>query len=120
MKFLVDMNLSRSWVSFLRSAGFEAENWSAIGASDASDSVIIQWAADNGYIVLRSDLDFGAILAASRRASPSVFQIRAGRLSPQVIGREVLSAIEQTKSALESGALVSCEVTRHKVRILPL
>ena len=88
MKFLVDMNLARSWVSFLRSSGFQAEHWSAIGAADAADSVIVQWAAENAYVILTSDLDFGAILAASKKTTPSVLQIRAGRLSPEVIGRE--------------------------------
>ncbi|WP_413815323.1 MULTISPECIES: DUF5615 family PIN-like protein [Bradyrhizobium] len=37
MRFLIDMNLSPSWVPFLQNAGFEAAHWSAVGAADASD-----------------------------------------------------------------------------------
>src|SRR5262249_6771498 len=48
-----------------------------VGLPDASDAELMQWAATNGYIVLTADLDFGAILAATRDARPSVVQIRA-------------------------------------------
>jgi len=120
VKFLVDMNLSPSWVHFLRSAGFVAEHWSNIGSPDSPDFHILRWAADHDYILMTSDLDFGAILAASKDTKPSVLQIRSGRLSPETIGHEVLNTIERTASELQLGSLVSCDATRHRVRILPL
>lgn len=42
MRFLIDMNLSPSWVPFLQNAGFEAVHRSAVGAVDASDRTLMQ------------------------------------------------------------------------------
>ena len=47
------------------------------------------------------DLDFGAILAATRGEKPSVVQIRAENVSPESIGTAVL----QTMDAMVSPAL---------------
>jgi predicted nuclease of predicted toxin-antitoxin system len=42
MKFLVDMNLSPSWVNFLCDAGFPAVHWSKVGSGDAPDIELMQ------------------------------------------------------------------------------
>jgi predicted nuclease of predicted toxin-antitoxin system len=41
MKFLVDMNLSPGWVTFLAEAEFESVHWSDIGPGNATDSELI-------------------------------------------------------------------------------
>ena len=51
MKFLVDMNLSPSWVDFLARAGFEAVHWSDVGVGEASDFELMQWAAERDHVV---------------------------------------------------------------------
>jgi predicted nuclease of predicted toxin-antitoxin system len=70
------MNLSPSWVAHLTGHGFEAVNWSTIGAATAPDHEILAWAHEHNFVVITNDLDFSAILAASARATPSVVQIR--------------------------------------------
>jgi predicted nuclease of predicted toxin-antitoxin system len=120
MKFLVDMNLSPAWVRFLADAGFEAVHWSSVGAGHAPDSELLQWAAGRGYVVLTSDLDFGAILAASQRRQPSVIQIRSDSLAPHSIGRAVLSAIRQASQELLAGAIMSVDPASARLRILPI
>jgi predicted nuclease of predicted toxin-antitoxin system len=120
MKFLVDMNLSPSWVGFLVEAGFEAVHWSSVGSGDASDAELMRWAAQHDHIVLTSDLGFGAILAATERRRPSVVQIRGGNLSPAVIGSVILSAIGRASAELQEGALLSVDPGRARLRLLPL
>ena len=120
MKFLVDMNLSPAWVGFLVKAGFAAVHWSDIGPGDATDSQLMLWAAENGYIVLTNDLDFGAILAATQRRKPSVLQVRSDILAPGIIGPVVLMAIRQARQALLDGAVLSVDASRARVRVLPL
>jgi len=120
MKFLVDMNLSPSWVSFLLEAGLEAVHWSNVGPGDAEDHTVLSWAAENGRIVLTSDLDFGAILAAKRHPRPSVVQLRGGLLDPDAIGARVLAAVQTSRPQLEAGALISIDVARARLRLLPL
>jgi len=120
MRFLIDMNLSPSWIPFLRNAGFDAAHWSAVGAADASDRTLMQWAAAQDHVVVTNDLDFSTILAATQRRKPSVIQIRADLLTPVAIGSAVLRAIAQTDRELAEGALVSIDPDRARVRILPL
>jgi predicted nuclease of predicted toxin-antitoxin system len=119
MKLLVDMNLSPRWIPFLRDAGWEATHWSTVGKVDASDSEIMTFAAANGYVVLTNDLDFAAILAASHRTKPSVAQIRAQDLSPNVIGAQIVAALGHVQTELEAGALLTIESDRTRLRVLP-
>jgi predicted nuclease of predicted toxin-antitoxin system len=120
MKFLVDMNMSPRWVGFFAETGFEAVHWSNIGRIDAPDSELLQWAADHGYVVVTADLDFGAILAATRGDRPSVLQIRMDILTPEAIGPAVLNAVRQTHRELLDGALVSVDIASARLRVLPL
>jgi predicted nuclease of predicted toxin-antitoxin system len=120
MKFLVDMNVSPTWIGFLIGAGFEAVHWSHVGPGDAPDSEVMRWAAEHGHVVLTSDLDFGAILAATRERRPSVVQLRSDVLTPEAIGLRVLTAIEETQQELAEGALVSIDAARTRLRLLPL
>ena len=120
MKILVDMNLSPIWVDFLIEAGYEAVHWSKIGPGDAPDREVMQWSTRHGHVVLTSDLDFGAILAATRETSPSVLQLRSDILTPVAMGPAVVAAIHQTQQELVSGALVSIDIARSRLRVLPL
>lgn len=120
MKLLVDMNLSPRWIGFLAGAGFEAIHWSDVGPPDAPDEILLGWAAENGRVLLTSDLDFGAILAATGGRRPSVVQVRSDRLDPEAIGPLVVAGLGEADAALAAGALVSIEPGRARIRVLPL
>jgi predicted nuclease of predicted toxin-antitoxin system len=120
MKFLVDMNLSPSWVAFLAEAGFDAVHWSTVGASFASDRELMEWAAERDHVVLTNDLDFGAILAALGGVKPSVIQLRSELLTPGAIGAAVLAAVRQAERELTAGAIVSVDASNARIRVLPL
>jgi predicted nuclease of predicted toxin-antitoxin system len=81
MKLLLDMNLSPAWVPYLTACGWQTKHWYSIGSADAPDAEIMWWAKEQGYCVITHDLDFSAILAATRADGPSVSQIRAQNLS---------------------------------------
>ncbi len=119
MKVLVDMNLSPGWIDLLVKAGFQAVHWSSIGRGNESDAELMRWAAEHAHVVLTADLDFGAILAATQRRQPSVIQIRADVPTPAVAGQAVLSAIRQARDELESGAILSVDIGRARLRVLP-
>jgi predicted nuclease of predicted toxin-antitoxin system len=120
MKLLLDMNLSPRWIAVLKDNGFEALHWSTVGPANARDSEIMAWAAANGYIVVTHDLDFSAILAATQGVTPSVVQIRAEDVSPDVIGTKITRALHQMESELEAGALLSIDDKTMRLRVLPL
>ena len=114
------MNLSPEWVPLLHEHGFEAIHWSAIGAGNAPDTEIMQWARDNRCVVFTHDLDFGILLAHSKDGGPSVIQVRTQDVSPDHLGPLILSALRAHGAALESGALLTIDESKSRVRILPI
>jgi predicted nuclease of predicted toxin-antitoxin system len=114
------MNLSPRWADVLAYEGIEAAHWSKLGANNAPDSEIMAYANTHNYVVLTHDLDFGAILAATHGEKPSVVQIRAEDISPDVIGKQVIAALRQMTSELEEGALLTIDSNRMRLRVLPL
>ena len=119
MKLLVDMNLSPRWVPFLSDAAHKAVHWSTVGKADATDSEIMAFAAANDYVVLTNDLDFAATLASTHHKKPSVVQIRAEDLDPNVIGTQIVAALQRAQKELEAGALLTIEADRTRLRVLP-
>lgn len=120
MKLLIDMNLTPRWVAYLHDAGFAAEHWSMCGPVDASDTSIMAFAQTGDYVVLTHDLDFGAILAATHGQKPSVIQLRGEMPIPETIGSLLVQALEQLQSELVAGALLTIDLKRARLRLLPL
>lgn len=120
MKLLVDMNLSPRWVELLAEAGITAVHWSTVGQANAPDTQIMHHAREHGMIVLTHDLDFSAILAATKQPRPSVVQIRSANLRPEVIGKQVIDNLKLKTAELESGALLTINLERARIRLLPL
>lgn len=120
MKLLIDMNLSPRWAEILTNVGFEAAHWSTLGAYNAPDAAIMDYARTHNYTVLTHDLDFGAILAVTHGTKPSVIQIRAEDLSPAAIATPLIAAIRQMSAELEAGALLTVDTTLTRLRLLPL
>jgi len=114
------MSLSPLWAAVLEQQGWETVHWSMIGDPRASDRAIMAWALANEYVVFTHDLDFGALLAATRARGPSVIQIRAQDVTPEHLAKIVVEALRQYGALLETGALVSVEEATARARILPL
>lgn len=114
------MNLSPRWVGTLGAAGLSSVHWSSVGAANAPDTEIMDYALRNNMVVLTHDLDFGAILAATHGSKPSVVQIRAEDVSPDAIGAKIIAALRQMASELEDGALLTVDPNRTRARLLPL
>jgi predicted nuclease of predicted toxin-antitoxin system len=120
MKLLIDMNLSPRWREVLEEAGVQAMHWSQVGAATASDAQIMSYAETKGFTVLTHDLDFGAILAATQGRGPSVVQLRADDTSPEANASLLVPAIRQCESDLRAGALLTVDLGRYRLSILPL
>ena len=120
IKFLVDMNLPPAWVSVLKAEGFGAEHWSSIGEPGAADTEIMAYAREHGFCIFTHDLDFGAILAATGGDAPSVIQVRSQDVFPEATSRMVVDAIRKFESEIREGVLISIDVYRARVRLLPL
>jgi predicted nuclease of predicted toxin-antitoxin system len=120
MKIVIDMNLSPAWCALLDADGHEACHWQSVGSPSAADATILTWARDNGFVVFTNDLDFGAILAATSRRSPSVVQLRGKDITPQSAGAYLVATLACYAPELEKGALLTIDQERCRVRMLPV
>ncbi|MGH7456776.1 MAG: DUF5615 family PIN-like protein [bacterium] len=120
MKIVIDMSLSPDWVSVLEGHGWETLHWSTIGDPRAEDSLIMDWARTNGYIVFTHDLDFGTLLALSGAFGPSVIQVRTQDVMPHHLETILTPILRQYESLLETGALVTVDEHKSRVRVLPI
>ena len=114
------MNLTPTWVPFLEKEGYEAKHWSNIGPITAPDTAIMEWARRNGYIVFTHDLDYGTLLFVTEAVAPSVIQLRCEDIRPRSVGKIVLRALKKAQKEMEKGALVTVDLRRNRIRLLPL
>ena len=120
MKFLADMAISQSTILFLRSLGYNAIHLREQGLQKISDTEIIEKAHQESRIILTFDLDFSAIMAASKDVNPSIIIFRLKNAKPDNLNARLLQVIEKSSYALENGAIISVEETNHRVRSLPI
>jgi predicted nuclease of predicted toxin-antitoxin system len=120
MKIVIDMNLSPEWVQEFESHDIEAVHWSTVGVYNAPDSLIIEWAKANNYIVFTHDLDFGTALALTKAEKPSVIQVRTQNVTVQYLSKLVIPTFKTYANMLDKGALIVIDEDKSRVRILPL
>jgi len=114
------MNLTPKWSVPLLGAGHEVKHWSEIGPADAPDTALMEWARQNGYILFTNDLDYGALLYATGAIAPSVIQARSEDVRPTALAEAVLKALRDAEQELVAGALVTVDIRRHRISVLPL
>lgn len=120
MKILIDMNLSPDWVVRFAASDIESIHWSAVGAPNAKDSEIMEFARANRFIVFTHDLDFSAMLAATQAESPSVIQMRTQDVLSDVMTAKLIGVVKEHEADLNTGALITIDEARSRLRILPL
>jgi predicted nuclease of predicted toxin-antitoxin system len=120
MRILLDMNMSFAWLPVLKGAGYEAVHWLECGAPDAADLAIMDYAKSHTQVILTHDLDFGTLLSSRPDTSPSVIQLRSDNLTPQFAADVVLRTLVLARRELELGAIITIELSRVRLRILPL
>ncbi len=120
MNLLLDMNIPIVWEDFLNEAGHKTLHWSNVGDGRAPDTEIMAWAKANGFVVFTHDLDFGTLLYATNARSPSVIQLRTEHILPEYAGNTILQTLASIEEELHSGALVTIDPHKKRIRLLPL
>ena len=100
--------------------GINVTHWSDIGKIGDPDETIFDYACDHDAIVVTQDLDFTRILALRGAHLPSVIQLRVQCPTPEVIGNALLSVLKNHQQQLSDGCLISLDLNRHRLRLLPL
>jgi predicted nuclease of predicted toxin-antitoxin system len=105
----------------LEAHGHDAIHVDHVSMGAANDQEILERARKDHRVVISSDTDFGALLAAERSASPSVVLTRAvSTLASDEMGRLLVANLDAVAEHLHAGAVVA--LGRHNVRVrrLPL
>ena len=120
MKLLLDMNIPLKYASLLKEKGLEVLHWSDVGNPRALDDHIMAYAKEHDFIVVTYDLDFSAILSATNDLRPSVVQVRAMLPQATQIVNLIAIAITQNKDSLRNGAILTIDIKKARIRMLPL
>jgi predicted nuclease of predicted toxin-antitoxin system len=118
MRFLADMGVAQRIVEWLRSEGHDTIHLREQGLQRLPNGEIFTKAAQEGRIILTFDLDFGEIVALSGRDRVSIILFRLHNTrTPHVIDR-LRKVLQDSGPALERGAIVVVEESRHRTRRL--
>ncbi len=110
LKILVDENLPRTLVAFLRTCGIEALDVREIGLREATDREILEWASRNKFTVLTEDLGFGAFVPEWKIDHYGIVIIRkCERLSLEGLFQLIKECLAQISELDLKAKVVICE-----------
>ena len=113
---LVDENVPRSVMEWLKKRGLNFKGVSDVGLQGAKDENVARYAAENNMIILTLDADFGYIYHNVFRGSLSVIVIRVKPPTSVNIIETLNAVLKKVKLDELQKRLVI--VTRRKIRII--
>ncbi len=120
MKFLADMGVAWSVVEWLRRLNHDAVHLRELNLMRLPDDEICVKAEKEGRIILTFDLDFGEIVSASGMKIPSVISFRLRNTRALHVIERLEKVLKDSADALQKGAIISVEESRHRIRTLPI
>jgi predicted nuclease of predicted toxin-antitoxin system len=118
MRFLADMGVAHRIVEWLRAERHDAIHLRAEGLQRMPNGDIFKKAVSEGQIILTFDLDFGEIVALSGSRQVSVILFRLHNTRTAHVVDRLKKVLKDSDEALEQGAIVVGEESRHRIRRL--
>lgn len=120
MRFLADMGVSLRVVAWLRAEGHDVVHLRDQGLQRLPNGEIFTKASAEQRIILTFDLDFSELLALSGDKNVSVVLFRLRDATTEFVIRRLQTVLIVSSEALQKGAIVVVEDSRHRVRRLPV
>ena len=120
MKILADMNIPLKYIQLFINKDIDITHWSNIGNPNATDIEIMEYADINNYSILTCDLDFSAILSVTKKLKPSIIQVRASIIYADRAVDLIVAVLHRYKNEISKGAILSLELKKSRVRLLPI
>jgi predicted nuclease of predicted toxin-antitoxin system len=117
---LLDQGLPRRAAADLRARGWVVQHVSDLGLWKASDEEILEYASQQGLVVITHDSDFARLVAVANRAQPSVIHVRIARVTRERLVRLLGGLVPHVEDDLRAGCMVSVDEGGARVRRLPL
>jgi len=120
MRFLADMGVDIRVVQWLRQNGHDAKHLRDEGLHRIPNGEIFVKAISENRVIVTFDLDFGEIVALSQGEKASVILFRLHNTRTPHLIKRLATVLADATEALEQGAVVVVEESRHRIRYLPL
>ena len=120
MRFLADMGVDIRVVRWLRENGHDAKHLRDEGLHRIPNGEIFVKAISENRVIVTFDLDFGEIVALSQGEKASVILLRLHNTRTPHLIKRLATVLTDATEALEQGAVVVVEESRHRIRYLPL
>jgi len=120
IRLLLDQGLPRTTAVHLKIQGWDVLHVGDIGLSKAKDLELIEYAKENGRIIVTLDSDFHAYLAVHNAEAPSVVRIRREGLKAMEMAKLIISIWPKIDLAIQRGAMVTVTEESIRVRTLPI
>jgi predicted nuclease of predicted toxin-antitoxin system len=120
MRFLADMGVDIRVVQWLRQNGHDAKHLRDEGLHRIPNGEIFVKAISENRVIVTFDLDFGEIVALSQGEKASVILLRLHNTRTPHLIKRLATVLADATEALEQGAVVVVEESRHRIRYLPL
>lgn len=120
IRFLLDMGLAQSTAEHLRALGHDVVHLHDQGLERLPDDQIVAKAEAEGRTIITHDLDFGRIVALSRRTVPSVVTLRLTNMTPARVSIALEAVLSEATAAVDRGTLVTVTDQGIRIRELPV
>lgn len=121
MRLLLDKNLSYRLAPTLQAHGHDVVHVDEVSLGTADDRALMVHARSESRIIVSSDTDLGALLAAERATQPSVVLTRGvATLRTETLAELLAANLEAVAEPLRTGAVVALGRQGVRVRRLPL
>ncbi|MBI5915418.1 MAG: DUF5615 family PIN-like protein [Bacteroidetes bacterium] len=120
MKFLVDENMPLSFAENLNELGHDAVHEIDVGLYENDDAIILEYARNNGQIIITFDLDFSRLIAVGNLQLPSVITFRTDTMTPVLFQQIMVGHLPALQEALTVGAMVTITGRNIRVKKLPV
>ena len=106
MRFLADMGVAIGIVNWLRQNGHDTKHLRDEGLHRIPNGEIFTKAISENRIIITFDLDFGEIVALSKREKVSIILIRLHNTRTSHLINRLSTVLEDSAEALREGAVV--------------
>ncbi len=120
MKLLLDQGLPRTTAAILRRRQLDAVHAGECGLATARDPDVLEYARQDGRVVVTLDADLHTILAVAGDVAPSVVRVRIEGLKAEIMAALIAEVVELCAADLEAGAAVSVTLGGVRLRRLPV
>ena len=115
IRILLDQGIPRTTSSHLQGEKWDILHVGDIGLSRAKDTELIEYAREDGCVMITLDSDFHAYLAVTNANSPSVIRIRIEGLKGPDMARLIKQIWPKIEFSVNQGSMVT--VTEKSIRI---